>query len=53
MFGLKKEVLCQFPRICLKTKEKHSLFVCGSLWGEKLFLLIFVPFYWFDQKTIV
>ena len=33
-----------------KTRERHSLVVCGSLWGEKQFLLIFVPFYWFDQK---
>ena len=31
---------------------KHSLAVCWSLWGEKQFLLIFVPFYWFDQKQL-
>ena len=27
-----------------KTKEKHSLAECGSLWEEKLFLLMFVPY---------
>ena len=40
IFGLKKEVLCEFPPKCFKTTEKHSLAVCGLLWGEKLFLLI-------------
>ena len=34
----------------LQTTEKHSLAVCGSFRGEKQFLLIFVAFYWFDQK---
>ena len=34
-----------------KTTERHSLAVCGSLYGEKLFL-IFIPFYWFDQKQL-
>ena len=29
-----------------------SLLVCGSLCGEKLFLLIFIPFYWLDQKQL-
>ena len=29
-----------------------SLVVCGSLCGEKQFLLIFIPFYWFDQKQL-
>ena len=48
----KREVLCEFPQKCFKTTEKHSLAVCGSLWGEKQFLLIFVPFYWFDQKQM-
>ena len=31
---------------------KSSLSVCGSLFGEKKFLLIFIPFYWFDQKKL-
>ena len=52
LFRLRREVLCEFPRKCFKTKEKHSLPVCGSLWGEKLFLLEFVPIYWFDQKQL-
>ena len=30
---------------CIKTTEKHSLAVCGSFYGEKQFLLKFVPFY--------
>ena len=30
----------------------HNLAECGSLCGEKQFLLIFVPFYWFDQKKL-
>ena len=51
LFGLKREVLCEFSRKCFKTTENHSIAVCGSLWGEKQFLLIFVPFYWFDQKS--
>ncbi len=34
----------------LQNNRKYSLAVCGSICGEKQFLLIFVPFYWFDQK---
>ena len=44
-----------FPLISpknLKTTEKHSLAVCCSFCGEKQFLLIFVPFYWFEQKQL-
>ena len=26
--------------------------VCGSFWGEKQILLIFVPFYYFEQKGL-
>ena len=51
-FGHKREVLCEFSQICLKTTEKHSLPECGPLWGEKQFLLIFLPFYLFDQKKL-
>ena len=32
--------------------EKHSLDACDSLCGEKMFLLIFIPFYWFDPKNL-
>ena len=46
------KVLCEFSRKCLKTTEKHSLAVRGSLFGEKQFLLILVPFYWFGQKQL-
>ena len=36
----------------LQTTERHSLAVCGSLCGEKQFLLIFIPFYWCDKKPL-
>ena len=42
-FMLKKNSLWISPKY-FKTTEKHSLSVCGSLWGEKRFLLIFAPF---------
>ena len=51
-FMSKRKVLYEFPQKCFKTTERHSLAVCGSIWGEKHFLLIFVPFYWFDQKEL-
>ncbi len=51
LLGLKRKVLCEFPQKFFKTTEKHSLAVSGSLWGEKK-KLIFVPFYWFDQKQL-
>ena len=47
----KKSSLWISPK-CLKTTERHSLSVCGPLCGEKHFLLIFIPFYWFDQKQL-
>ena len=37
---------------CFKTTEMHGLEVCGSLCGEKQFLLLFIPFYWFEQKKL-
>ena len=49
---MKIKVLSDFSQKCFKITEKHSLAVCGSLWGEKQFLLIFHPFYWFDQKQL-
>ena len=51
-FLLKREVFSKFPRKLFKTTGKHTLAVCASFCGEKLFLLIFVPFYWFDQKKL-
>ena len=52
LFWLKRKVHCDFSQKCFKITEKHSLAVYGSYWGEKQFLLIFVPFYWFDQKQL-
>ena len=49
-FLTKKRSSLWIPTKCFKTKERHSLAVCGSLYGEKLFLLIIIPFYWFVQK---
>ena len=48
----KKKRSYEFPPKCFKTTERHSLAVCGSVCGEKQFLLIFIPFYWFDQKPL-
>ena len=48
----KNEVLFEFPKKFFKTRERHSLAVCAALCGEKQFLLIFIPFYWFVQKKM-
>ena len=40
-----------FPQKSSK-QQKDNLAVCGSLCGEKEILLIFIPFYWFDQKQL-
>ena len=48
----KKSSLYEFPPKCCKTTEKHSSVLCGSLCGEKLFLLIFITLYWFEQKYL-
>ena len=50
---LKRIILYEFPPKCLKTTEKQCLAVCGSICGEKKFWLIFVNFYWFDQKHLL
>ena len=52
-FGIKREVLCEFSQKYFKRTERHSLTVCGRYWGEKHFLLIFFPFYWFNQKELL
>ena len=52
IFGQKREVLGEFPQKMLLNKKKHSLSVCGPLCRKKQFWLIFVPFYWFDQKKL-
>ncbi len=36
---------CQFLQKCFKIPEKLNIAVCGSLWGAKLFSVIFVLFY--------
>ena len=51
-FWLKSDDFSEFPRKCFKATGKHSLAVCCSFWGEKQFLLIFVPFYRFDKKVL-
>ena len=49
---LKRKFLYEFPKKCSKTTQRLILTVCGSLLWEKQFLLIFVPFCWFDQKQL-
>ena len=51
-FMIKKKKFYEFTQKWFKTTERHSLAVKGSLCGEKQFLLIFIPFYWFDQKQL-
>ena len=53
IFWIKREVFSELARKCFKTTEKQSLAVCSSFWGEKQFLLIFVPFYCFEQKGLL
>ena len=50
---LKRIVLYEFLQKCFKTTERHSLAICGLLWREKQFLLIFIRFDWFDQKHLL
>ena len=51
-FYVKKEMFSMnFHKKCFKTTGRHSLAVWGSLFGEKQFLLIFVPFCWLDHKS--
>ncbi len=51
-FLIKREFFSELTQECFKTTENHSLVVCGSIWGDKQFLLIFVPFYWFVKKKL-
>ena len=50
---LKWKVLYEFPAKYFKTTQRHSFAVCGLLCGEKQFLLIFIRFYWFNQKKFL
>ena len=52
-FLTKKSIFLWISLKMLQNNRKHSLAVCGSLWWEKKFLLIFIPFYRFDQKQLV
>ena len=51
-FMSKKKSFLWISQKSFKTSERHRLAVCGSLCGEKQFLLIFVPFYWFVPKKL-
>ena len=51
-FDLKEKFSVSFPKKFFKTTEKLSLAVSDSIWGEKQFLLILIPFYRFDQKRL-
>ena len=51
-FWLKIEIFSELAKKCFKTTEKHSLAVCGSFCGKKEFLLIFDPFYGFEQNGL-
>ena len=50
IFIPKRKVLYEFLQKCFKTTERNSLAVCSSVYGESIFLFIFIHFYWFDQK---
>ena len=52
-FLTKKSIFLWISLKMLQNNRKHSLAVCGSLWWGKQFLLIFIPFYRFDQKQLV
>ena len=48
----KKKISLWISQKCFKTTQRNSLSVCGSLYGEKQFLLIFIRSNWFDQKKL-
>ena len=47
----KKSSLLIYPKMLKKT-ERHSLALCGPLWGEEPFLLIFIPFHWLIKNRL-
>ena len=51
-FMSEKKIFYEFPPKRFKTTERQSLAECGSLCGEKHFLLIFIHFFCFDQKQL-
>ena len=51
-FWTKMRIFQEISPKMLKKTGKRNLAVSGSFWGEKLFLLIIVPFYCFEQKQL-
>ena len=51
-FDLKEKFSLNFPKNTSKQQKSMSLAVSDSIWGEKQFLLILIPFYRFDQKQL-
>ena len=49
IFKPKRELFSQIQEM-LQTPEMLIFAVCGSFWGAKIFLVIFVPFHMFDKK---
>ena len=52
-FLLKSELLCEFSQKYFKTTEKHSLTICGLLWGEKHVFVNISPILLGWSKTFV
>ena len=53
IFMSKKKSSLLISSKILQNHTKYSFAVCGLLCGEKQFLLIFIVFYWFDQKKLL
>ncbi len=51
-FGIKRYVYNELAQKCFKRTGKYNFAVCNSFCGERLFLLIIVPFYCFEQKVV-
>ena len=51
-FMSKKKSSLRISTKMLQITESHSLAVFGSLYREEQFLLIFISFYWFDEKEL-
>ena len=52
IFCLKRKLLYEFSPKSFKTTKSNSLAVCDSLFVEKEFLFMFIPFHWFNQKQL-
>ena len=51
-FWTKREIFNELSLNCFKTTGEHNSTVYGTFCREKQFLLILLPFYWFDQKQL-